>query len=49
MGTCLSVGCTVNGISPKDITAQVNSGELVCSKWLINIIYNFVLMLRIFK
>lgn len=32
LGTCLSVGCTVDGKTPKEITAKVNSGELVCSK-----------------
>ncbi len=32
LGTCLSVGCTVDGMSPKDVTAKVNSGEYTCSK-----------------
>ena len=32
IGTCLTVGCTIDGLSPKDITAKVNSGEYTCSK-----------------
>jgi len=28
LGTCYSVGCTVNGEHPTDITAKINSGEL---------------------
>ena len=28
LGTCLSVGCTVDGQSPKVITQKLNSGEL---------------------
>ena len=28
LGTCLSVGCTVDGESPKVVTAKVNSGEI---------------------
>ena len=30
LGSCLSVGCKVNGQSPKDITKMVKSGELKC-------------------
>ena len=32
LGTCMTVGCTVDGQSPKDITKKVNSGEYKCSK-----------------
>ena len=28
LGTCVSVGCTVNGDSPKKITAGIKSGEI---------------------
>lgn len=28
LGTCFSVGCTVNGESPQDISEQVQSGEI---------------------
>merc|ERR1711865_961019 len=28
LGTCVSLGCTVDGKSPKDITAAINSGEI---------------------
>lgn len=28
LGTCFSVGCTVDGQSPQDISAQVASGEI---------------------
>ena len=28
LGTCVSLGCTVDGKSPKDINALVNSGDL---------------------
>ena len=28
LGTCNSVGCTVDGKSPRDITAQINSGSI---------------------
>ena len=28
LGTCISLGCTVDGKSPKDITALINSGEI---------------------
>ena len=27
LGTCISLGCTVEGKSPKDITAEINNGE----------------------
>lgn len=30
LGTCFSVGCTVDGESPRDLTAQINDGSLVC-------------------
>ena len=29
LGTCRSVGCTVGGQKPKDLTAKIKSGELV--------------------
>merc|ERR1711935_333430 len=28
LGTCNSIGCTVNGESPRDIQAQINDGEV---------------------
>ena len=28
LGTCISVGCTVDKKSPKDITEAINSGEI---------------------
>jgi large subunit ribosomal protein L12e len=28
LGTCVSLGCTVDGKSPKEITANINSGEI---------------------
>jgi len=31
LGTCLSVGCTVDGKSPKVVTKQVQSGEIKCA------------------
>merc|ERR1719493_668726 len=30
LGTCVSVGCTVEGRSPKDVTADVTSGAIEC-------------------
>lgn len=33
LGTCMTVGCTVDGVSPKDITTKVNNGEYKCEKW----------------
>ena len=31
LGSCLSVGCKVNGKSPKDITKEVKEGKLKCA------------------
>ena len=31
LGTCVSLGCTIDGKSPKEITALVNDGEIKCS------------------
>ncbi len=28
LGTCNSIGCTVNGESPRDIQAQLTDGEI---------------------
>jgi len=28
LGTCMSIGCTVDGQTPRDLTVKVNSGEL---------------------
>ena len=28
LGTCYSVGCSVNGIHPKELTEQINAGEV---------------------
>jgi len=28
LGTCHSIGCTVDGKSPRDIVAKINSGEI---------------------
>jgi len=30
LGTCVSLGCTVDGKSAKDVTAMVKSGEIKC-------------------
>merc|ERR1712147_449428 len=30
LGTCVSLGCTVDGKGPKDVTAAINDGELKC-------------------
>ena len=30
LGSCMSCGCTVDGESPKVITAKINSGEIKC-------------------
>merc|ERR1711907_884421 len=30
LGTCVSLGCTVDKLSPKEVTAQINSGERKC-------------------
>lgn len=32
LGTCMSCGCTVDGMSPKEITKKVNTGEYKCQK-----------------
>ena len=32
LGTCVSLGCTVDGKSPKDVTALVDSGDLEISE-----------------
>ena len=32
IGTCMTVGCTIDGKSPKEVTKQVNKGELTCDK-----------------
>jgi large subunit ribosomal protein L12e len=42
LGTCFSVGCTVEGQSPADITEQVANGEL-------EIPVSFFIVHRIFK
>ena len=31
LGTCVSLGCTVEKKSPKDVTAEINKGERKCS------------------
>ena len=31
LGTCLSVGCTVDGKSPKQVTQEVKSGQIKCA------------------
>ncbi len=33
LGTCVSLGCTVDGKSPKEITALINSGEIDVPKF----------------
>merc|ERR1719198_782879 len=30
LGTCVSLGCTVDGKNPKDLTQAINDGELKC-------------------
>ncbi|KII64693.1 60S ribosomal protein L12-3 [Thelohanellus kitauei] len=32
LGTCLSIGCTVEGVSPKVMTERINSGEVIAEK-----------------
>ena len=32
LGTCVSVGCTVDGKSPKDIQKQIDNGEVECNE-----------------
>jgi large subunit ribosomal protein L12e len=32
LGSCMTVGCTVDGQSPKEITKKVNLGEYKCQK-----------------
>ena len=31
LGTCVSLGCTVDGKSPKEITKLINDGEIKCA------------------
>ena len=31
LGTCVSLGCTVDGKSPKELTEGINDGEIKCS------------------
>merc|ERR1712070_247658 len=31
LGTCVSLGCTVDGKTPKETTALINEGEIKCS------------------
>jgi large subunit ribosomal protein L12e len=31
LGTCVSLGCTIDGKSPKEMTALINDGEIKCS------------------
>ena len=30
IGTCVSLGCTIDGKSPKEITSLIKSGEMKC-------------------
>ena len=30
LGTCVSLQCTIDGKSPKEVTALVNDGEIKC-------------------
>ena len=30
LGTCISLGCTVDGQSPKAVTEAINAGEIKC-------------------
>ena len=32
LGTCVSIGCTVDGQDPKDIQNKINSGEIVVNQ-----------------
>jgi len=32
LGTCVSVGCSVDGKSPKDVQAQIDAGEVDCNE-----------------
>ena len=31
IGTCVSLGCTIDGKAPKEVTALINSGEIKCA------------------
>ena len=31
LGTCVSLGCTIDGKSAKEVTALINSGEIKCA------------------
>merc|ERR1740116_162871 len=31
LGTCVSLGCTIDGKSPKEMTSLINEGEIKCS------------------
>ena len=31
LGTAVSLGCTVDGKSPKDVTSLINEGEIKCN------------------
>ena len=31
LGTCVSLGCTVDGKSPKEVTSLINAGEIKCA------------------
>ena len=31
LGTCVSLGCTIDGKSAKETTALINDGEIKCS------------------
>lgn len=32
LGTCMTMGCTIDGKHPKVIRDQINAGELICTK-----------------
>lgn len=32
LGTCVSVGCSVDGKSPKDVQKQIDNGEIECNE-----------------
>ena len=40
LGTCLSIGCNVNGKDPRTIQTQIRAGELVVEDYLDETLYN---------
>ena len=34
VGTCVSIGCTIDGKSPKEIVSLIDDGELEINEWI---------------